>query len=209
MTNRKQDRVTITLPNQKQWRIGPGRSSLISKAVIEEFGPRFLIEPMVVLLSESRRKTVGNSAVLAKEAGLKIPPDWLLPDVILAELRTVDPFLVFVDVVADEGPISESRRLALSRLTTDAGFPPQQIAFVTALMDRGGGDFRRVCSEIAWGTFVWISTEPDNIIAYFGKGQPRRLCDMAHRGARREAIEKRQFQAHPSHADDRSAGCRD
>ena len=50
---------------------------------------------------------------LAKAIGLMIEPDRNLPDLILADLGPEQPLLVFVEVVASAGPISESRRSAL------------------------------------------------------------------------------------------------
>ena len=43
----------------------PGPSSVISKSVVEEFAPRFLEEPVVIWLSESRNQVVARDDDLA------------------------------------------------------------------------------------------------------------------------------------------------
>lgn len=176
------DAVEVTFPNREVRQMAPGPSSLISKAVIEEFSPRFLAQPAVVLLSESRNKVVARDDELARAIGLEISADRVLPDIILVDLAPDTPLLVFVEAVASEGPISESRRAALLKLATDAGYHRHDVAFVTAFMDRGSGAFRKVCSELAWGSFAWFATEPDLIVGYFGKTQHMLLSELARRG---------------------------
>jgi hypothetical protein len=144
--------VEVTFPNREIRQMAPGPSSLISKAVIEEFAPRFLAQPAVVLLSESRNKVVARDDELARAIGLEISADRVLPDIILVDLAPDTPLLVFVEAVATEGPISESRQAALLKLATDAGYQRQDVAFVTAFMDRNSGAFRKVCSELAWSS---------------------------------------------------------
>ena len=62
-----------------------GPSSIISKAVIEEFAPRFLLEPVVLFLSESREKVIARDEKLASKLKLKISADKTLPDLILVD----------------------------------------------------------------------------------------------------------------------------
>ncbi|MCL4201051.1 MAG: hypothetical protein KJ000_01060 [Pirellulaceae bacterium] len=176
------DAVEVTFPNREVRQMAPGPSSLISKAVIEEFSPRFLAQPAVVWLSESRNKVVARDDELARAIGLGISADRLLPDIILVDLAPETPLLVFVEAVASEGPISESRQAALLKLATDAGYQQHDVAFVTAFMDRGSGAFRKVSSELAWGSFAWFATEPDLIVGYFGKSQHALLSELARRG---------------------------
>jgi hypothetical protein len=106
----------------------------------------------------------------------------VLPDIILVDLAPDTPLLVFVEAVATEGPISESRQAALLKLATDAGYERQDVAFVSAFMDRASSAFRKVCSELAWGSFAWFATEPDLIVGYFGKAQHTLLSELARRG---------------------------
>ena len=79
-------KVLITFPGGETRHMEPGPSSVISKAVIEEFLPRFLERPSVICLSESRNQVVARDDQLAKEIGLAIESDRTLPDMILMDV---------------------------------------------------------------------------------------------------------------------------
>ncbi len=158
------DRVLVTFPGGETRRMAPGLSSELSRAVIEVFAPKFLGSPAVIFLSESRDKVVSRDDELARKIGLNILADKNLPDIILADLAPAHPLLVFVEVVASDGPISEKRKIALLKLTTAAGYPPQHIAFVTAYFDRSAAPFKKTVDGLAWGSFAWFASEPDNLV---------------------------------------------
>ena len=146
--------------------MAPGPSSVISKAVIEDFAPKFLLQPAVIFLSESRDKVVARDDELAKSIGLRIPAQTLLPDILLVDLGVDPPLLVFVEVVASDGPITDARKQSLSDLVATAGFDPRHVAFVTAFRDKGDPAFRKAASDIAWQTFTWFAAEPDAILSF-------------------------------------------
>ena len=75
-----------------------------------------------------------------------------------------NPLLVFIEVVATDGGITRARRDALLDITKEAGFDPKQVAFLTAFLDRRAGSYRKLASELAWGSFAWFVSEPDKII---------------------------------------------
>lgn len=72
--------------------------------------------------------------------------------------------LVFVEVVATEGPITEARKAALQQMAAQARIPTNQLAFVTVYQDRDHTTFRRTFGSLAWNTLVWLASEPDHII---------------------------------------------
>jgi hypothetical protein len=156
--------VLIAFPSGETRRMVAGPSSNISKAVIEEFARRFLRVPGVVFLSESANKIVTRDDQLARRIGLRIEADRNLPDIILVDLGPAHPLLVFVEVVATDGPIGETRKAALLRLAEEAGFPPKHVAFVTAYLDRGAAAFKKTVDALAWGSFAWFMSEPDNLL---------------------------------------------
>lgn len=160
------DRVKVTFPNEETRLMNPGPSTIITKAVIEEFAPRFLKEPAIVFLSESGDKVVSRDEELISSLGLEIDAGKNLPDVILVDISTESSRLVFVEVVATDGPVSESRKSALEAIATKAGFPAEAIFYITAFDDRASSAFRKLAGEIAWGSFVWFSSEPDCILVY-------------------------------------------
>lgn len=179
------DKIEVRFPTGEVRQMSPGPSSFISKAVIEVFATTFLQQPGVIFLSESRDKVVARDDELAREIGLEIPAQVLLPDIVLVDLGPVEPLLVFVEVVATDGPVTERRKESLAELTRGAGFDAENVAFVTALSDKGSGVYRKVASDIAWGTFVWFASQPEHIVANYELSErPQFLSEFLRPGRR-------------------------
>jgi hypothetical protein len=87
--------------------------------------------------------------------------------------------IVFDEVVATDGAVTERRKQALHDLTDRAGFDHRQIAFVTAYADRDSPGYRKTASALAWGSFAWFYAEPDNILIMREGIEPAvRLSDL-------------------------------
>lgn len=156
--------VTVTFPNREARNLPPGPSSLIAKAVVEEFTSRFLGEPVVVYLADGRRRVVARNEEVAREIGLEFPPERLLPDLLLADLAPREPLLVYVEVVATDGPVNELRKAELTGATVRAGYDEARVAFVTAYTDRDDAAFKKTVGTLAWGTFAWFASEPSQLL---------------------------------------------
>ena len=150
-----------------------GSSSIITQAVVEIFAPRFLNDPAVIWISESGNKVIQRDDELARELGLKIEVDKLLPDTILVDLAPAEPLIVFVEAVATAGEISEARRSAFLEMMTDAGFKAGNVTFVTAFADRNAAAFKRAIPNLAWGSFAWCLSEPEHLIILDGAAPGR------------------------------------
>jgi hypothetical protein len=159
----------VTFPNGETRRMATGPSADISKAVIEVFAPKFLQKPGVITLSESGNKVVARDDELAKAIGLTIPADKSLPDIVLVDLGPVHPLLVFIEVVHTDGPVNDARKTALLEIARGAGFPAEHVAFVTAYLDRDTATFRKTVSSLAWGSYAWFASEPDNLMVFSAK----------------------------------------
>jgi hypothetical protein len=176
------DQVLVSFPNGETRRMNPGPSSEITKAVVEVFAPTFLAEPAVVFLSESGNKVVARDDELARSIGLSIQADKNLPDTILVDLGPAHPLLVFVEVVATDGPISQRRKRALEELVATAGFPADRVAFVTAYLDRSSGSFKKTVDSLAWGSYAWFAAEPERLVIFSESPSP--LSQGAHKTMR-------------------------
>lgn len=161
------EHVLVKFPSGEARRMAPGPSSVISKAVIEVFAPRFLQTPGVIFLSESRNKVVTRDDDLAKAIGLRIKAEKNLPDIVVADLGPKHPLLVFIEVVATDGPVSKERKQALTALAKEAGFLPEHVVFVTAYLDRSDAAFKKTVDSLAWGSSVWFASEPDHLIRLY------------------------------------------
>ena len=170
--------VRVTFPNGETRRLSAGPSSVIAKGVIEHFAPRFLDEPVVIWLSDGASKVVEKDDLVATSIGLQIDPSRALPDLILADLRNGGGrpvLLVFVEIVASDGPIDAQRRDDLRKIAAAGGFPEERLAFLTAFEDRAASSAKKCMPGLAWNSFAWFMSEPDNIIALFdtGDAEPR------------------------------------
>lgn len=168
------DAVAVRLPNGELRSLSPGPSSVITKSVIEEFSARFLVEPIVLWLSESGRKVVTQDDALARELRLTIDSSKALPDIILVDLGS-DPagsemLVMFVEVVATDGPINRERKNSLTKLAKEAGFDENHLAFLTAFSDRSSSAFRKCIADLALNSYAWCASEPDNIIEFRERG---------------------------------------
>lgn len=148
------DRITVRLPNGSARQLSPGPSSVIAKAVVEVFAPNFLLQPALLLLSESGSKIVSQEDALTRAIGLQIDPSKLLPDIILFDLHPGRELLVFVEIVATDGPISDSRKSALLQMAANASIREGRIAFVTAYLDRNHPAFRKTFQSVTWNSLV-------------------------------------------------------
>ena len=133
---------------------------------MEVFATTFLTDPAVVFLSESGNKVVARDDDLARSIGLTIQADKNLPDTILVDLGPAHPLLVFVEVVATDGPVSQRRKEALESLVAAAGFPAEHVAFVTAYLDRSAGSFKKTVDSLAWGSYAWFAAEPERLVIF-------------------------------------------
>lgn len=177
-----QQKILVKLPNGEIRQMEAGLSSVVTKAVVEVFAPRFLTDPAVMWISESGNKVIQRDDELARQLGLKIETDKLLPDAILVDLAPAEPLLVFIEAVATDGPVTEARRGSLIELITAARFKASQIAFVTAFRDRDAPAFKKAIPNLAWGSFAWCVSEPEHLIALDGTlpGGVRLLSDFVH-----------------------------
>lgn len=156
--------ILVKFPSGETRQLAPGPSSVIAQAVIEVFATRFLSVPAVLWLSESGNKVVVRDDKIAASIGLRIEADKNLPDLILADLGADDPIILFVEVVATDGAVTERRRDAVFELTDAAGFDRSHIAFMTAYQDRSSAGFKKTVAQLAWGSVAWFVSEPEHIV---------------------------------------------
>lgn len=163
--------VSVTMPNGERRNLSAGNSSFITKAVIEQFAPRFLHHPAVLWISESGNKVVVQDDRLMRDLGLPIDQKRLLPDLVLADLGRESTLLVFVEVVYSDGPITETRKEELLKMTEAAGYERRNVAFVSAFEQRNSAPLKRRLSGVAVDTLIWCMAEPDLLI-WLGESQP-------------------------------------
>ncbi len=177
--------ITVQCPGGPSIILPPGPSPLITKAVVEVFAPAFLGNPRVAWISDSANKMPFRDAPLAKALGITLDAATMLPDVVLVDLdppgRAGEVLLVFVEVVASDGPVTEQRQRQILDLIASAprAYRPEDAAFVTAYMDRGNDPARRTIPGLAWRSFAWFVSEPDKLVQmHDGSTAARKLAAL-------------------------------
>ena len=110
---------------------------------------------------------------------IKLDVARLLPDVVLADLTKPALKLVFVEVVSTDGPVTEQRKAGILELlaASPMGYAPEDAVFVTAYRDRGARPVPKAIRELAWGSFAWFMSEPDNLVQLHDV-PPRQLKEL-------------------------------
>jgi hypothetical protein len=177
--------ISVQCPGGPSFILPPGPSPMITKAVIEVFAPAFLGNPRVAWVSDSASKQPFRDAPLENALGISLDAAKLLPDVVLVDLdppgRTGEVLLVFVEVVASDGPMTDQRQRALLDLIAAAprAYRPADAAFVTAYSERGAAPARRTMPGLAWRSFAWFVSEPDKLVQlHDGSTASRKLAAL-------------------------------
>ena len=169
--------ATVTLPDGTTRALSAGPSQPIVKGVIEQFAPRFLVEPVVLSYSDSSAPVQYIDAQLMQHLRLQYAAGDPLPDVLLADIA--DPLrFVSVEAVATEGPNDPARVAAVSGWLEQSGFRAADQYFVTAYLDRGQAAFRKTVGEVAWRTALWFAAEPECLIVGFDGSEIDKLRDL-------------------------------
>lgn len=171
--------IPVTFPNNEIRMLAPGPSSNITKAVIESFSKNFLISPAVIWVSESANKEDRRDKELANSIGLNIEADKHLPDVILADIGPDEPLIIFIEVVASDGPINDTKKEGLMDLIKKSTrLKESQAVFVTAYIDREDKAFKKTFANLAWQSFAWCMSEPDKIIGLHERTGTQKLSHL-------------------------------
>lgn len=150
---------------------------------MEGFAPAFLGEPRVAWISDSASKAPFRNAPLEKALQITLDKAELLPDIVLVDInppgRPGTVLLVFVEVVASDGPVTEQRRKAILDLiaTSPRKYRPDDAVFVTAYADRAAGPARRTMHALAWRSFAWFLSDPERLIQLHD-GPPRPISSL-------------------------------
>ena len=104
-----------------------------------------------------------------------------MPDLLLADVGAPDRGLqlVFLECVATAGAMTRERVDALRAWLLQNDFSHARVGFGTVFRDRSDPAFRRLVGELAWGTFVWFASEPENLLVLQrgGRFEPRQTLD--------------------------------
>lgn len=156
--------VVVNLPGGGNRFLDAGPSSLILRAFIELGAPALLTEPHVIFVSQSGEPVGAVDDQFLKRIGLDLSRLGLLPDCLLTDL--VEGTLWFVEVVATDGPIDETRKAILLRWARAAGVDNDSCRFLTAFASRTSAPAKRLLPALAEGSYAWYADESDSVLSW-------------------------------------------
>lgn len=154
-------RVPLTLPDGSVEFLSPGEHNVLQVAIVEELGPRFAPDAVVLYVGDTALKHVVFVAEELKKIGVPITEHDKLPDVVL--YRPDKNWLYLIEAVTSHGPVSPKRHQELEKMLAHS---KADRVYITAFLTVP--EFRKYAADIAWETEVWIADNPDHMIHFNG-----------------------------------------
>lgn len=159
--------LEVMLPGGKTRSLEPGVASLIAKGVVELWAPIRLEDPVVLAISQPGDKLYGADAKVLRSLKIRLEVSRLLPDLIVADIRTDGPVTFWlVEVVATDGPVTTQRKAQLTAWATANDVRADSLRFLSAFESRGAAPARRRLKDLAEGTYAWFLDEPTRELSW-------------------------------------------
>lgn len=158
---REQAMIPVQVSPDYVMRISPGDHSLLIKAIIEDFAPRFAPGSMLIYAGDTGEKMGFFDQNLLARLGVCVDNHGKMPDVVL--FYPERNWLLLVESVTSHGPVDGKRHGELMRLFAGS---TAGLVYVTAFPNRAV--MGRYLGEIAWETEVWCADAPSHMIHFNG-----------------------------------------
>ena len=158
---RDQEKIPLRLADGTVYALSPGEHNALQVEIINEFGPRFAPDAVVIYVGDTADKTLHIDEGAFRSLGVALPSHDKLPDVVLYDQKR--NWLFLVEAVTSHGPVSPKRHKELEEVFL--GCPAGRI-YVTAFPDFA--TFRGFAPDIAWETEVWLAEMPSHLVHYNG-----------------------------------------
>ncbi len=154
--------VPVTLAEGKEVYLTPGTHSVLVKAIIDEFAPRFVPGGRVIYVGDTGDKWRYFDQAALQTLGATVDVHGKMPDVVIHHVEK--DWLVLIEAVTSHGPVNAKRREELATLFQDAR---PGLVYVTAFLTRS--DMAKYIGEISWETEVWVREAGTHLIHFDGK----------------------------------------
>jgi type II restriction enzyme len=158
--------VTVTLPDGKKLELSAGAHNVLEKYIVEVLIRSQVKKPEIVYIGDTKKKMLYVNEKLVKKLGIVLDKHDKLPDVIVWSHASRRFFVI--ESVTNVGPVEESRKKEIDNVINKKTGKNYDIVYITAFLDRK--TFARFAGIIANETYVWIASEPDQLIRYSKKG---------------------------------------
>lgn len=158
---REMKQIPVQIAEGKEIQISPGLHSLLIKAIIEEFAPRFVPGGILIYAGDTGDKWGYFDKDRLSTLGIEVDSHGKMPDVIL--LYPEKNWLLLIESVTSHGPVDSKRHEELKSLFNKSSAP---IVYVTAFPSRK--IMAPYLGVIAWETEVWCADAPTHLIHFNG-----------------------------------------
>lgn len=158
---RDQHLISLQIPGGSKLQISPGEHSGLIKAIIEQFGPRFVPGGEVLYVGDTGEKWSFFDKAKLQALGVEVNAKGKMPDVVL--FYPEKQWLILIESVTSHGPVDSKRHNELAMLFKASTIG---IVYVTAFPSRS--IMSRYIVEIAWETEVWVADAPSHLIHFNG-----------------------------------------
>lgn len=154
-------RVPLKVKDGGEITLSAGDHSLLIKAIVEEFAPRFISGGRLVYVGDTGDKYGYFDAELLAELGVELDNHGKLPDVVI--YAEENNWLFLIESVTSHGPVDSKRHTELEQLfaSCTAGR-----VYVSAFPNRKV--LMRYLEFIAWETEVWVADAPTHMVHFNG-----------------------------------------
>lgn len=159
---RKKSMVPVEIPGGRTIELTPGKHNELIKAIITDFGPRFVPGGKVLYVGDTGDKFALFDETTIRSFGIKLDSHGKMPDVIMYDEHR--DWLILIEAVTSHGPVNGKRRDELQRLFEKAR---PGLVYVTAFLDRR--ELAKEIKNISWATEVWIANSPEHLIHFDGE----------------------------------------
>ena len=160
--HRNLPRESVRMPDGAIIELSAGGQNTLIRAIVEEFAPRFVRTPKILLLGDAANKEIISDESAMAKLGVVLLQRGKAPDVLIHDAKR--DWLIIIEAVTSHGPVDQKRKNELTDLFAKAR---PGLVFVTAFPD--SKTYCRFCSSIAWETEVWIADAPDHMIHFNGE----------------------------------------
>lgn len=159
---RAQNMIPVQIAPGREIKISPGDHSLLIKAIIEDFAPRFAPRSVLIYAGDAGDKMGYFDEEGLARLGVHVDNHGKMPDVVL--YYPDRDWLLLIESVTSHGPVDGKRHGELARLFRKSTVG---LVYVTAFPNRVV--MGRYLAEIAWETEVWCADAPSHLIHFNGE----------------------------------------
>ncbi|MGH9454917.1 MAG: BsuBI/PstI family type II restriction endonuclease [Terriglobia bacterium] len=158
---RDMPRVPLALASGSTIRLSARGQNALGWKIINKSCPRFAPGGKPVYVRGTDKQWPYFDACYLRNLGVVVEEHGKMPNVVVH--FTKRNWLFLIDPVACRGPVNTKR---LTELMSVFAGSKAGLVFVTAVSNRR--DLLKYAGDIAWGTGVWIASEPDHMVHFNG-----------------------------------------